>query len=111
MSGQYRGVVKVTGAAIRGWLVDVARPARRVKFDLLIDDHPRGSYVADARRRFLSPRKGADEDTHGFSIPIRKPWISGALQTVRIEGGDASGLRDRKSTRLNSSHSSISYAV
>jgi len=100
MSGQYRGVVKVTGSAIRGWLVDVARPARRVKFDLLIDDHPRGSYVADARRRFLSPRKGSDEDTHGFSIPIRKPWISGAPQTVRIEGSDDAALRFSMSVRL-----------
>ncbi len=100
MSGQYRGVVKVTGAAIRGWLVDVARPARRVKFNLLIDDHPRGSYVADARRRFLSPRKASDEDTHGFSIPIRKPWISGAPQTLRIEAPDDAGLRFTMSVRL-----------
>jgi tetratricopeptide (TPR) repeat protein len=100
MSGQYRGVVKVTGSAIRGWLVDVARPARRVKFDLLIDGHPRGSYIADARRRFLSPRKDADEDTHGFSIPIRKPWISGALQTLRIEAPDDAGLRFSLPVRL-----------
>jgi tetratricopeptide (TPR) repeat protein len=98
MSGQYRGVVKVSGAAIRGWLVDVGRPTRRVKFNLLIDGHPRGAYVADARRRFLSPRKGSEEDTHGFSIPIRKPWISGALQTLRIE--DEAGLRFSMSVRL-----------
>src|SRR3712207_6861140 len=29
----------------------------------------------------------------------------------RLRGGNAAGLRDRKSTRLNSSHANISYAV
>lgn len=100
MSGNYRGVVKVTGSAIRGWLLDVARPARRVKFDLLIDGQLRGSYVADARRRFLSPRKGSDEDTHGFSIPIRRPWISGSLQNVRLEDPSDPQLRFSMSVRL-----------
>ncbi|HEX4295183.1 MAG TPA: glycosyltransferase [Rhizomicrobium sp.] len=100
MSGNYRGVVKVTGSAIRGWLLDVARPARRVKFNLLIDGQLRGSYVADARRRFLSPRKGSDEDTHGFSIPIRRPWISGALQNVRLEDPHDPQLRFSMSVRL-----------
>lgn len=100
MSGNYRGVVKVSGSAIRGWLLDVARPARRVKFNLLIDGQLRGSYVADARRRFLSPRKGSDEDTHGFSIPIRRPWISGALQNVRLEDPSDPHLRFSMSVRL-----------
>ncbi len=100
MSGNYRGVVKVTGSAIRGWLLDVARPARRVKFNLLIDGQLRGSYIADARRRFLSPRKGSDEDTHGFSIPIRRPWISGSLQNVRLEDPSDPQLRFSMSVRL-----------
>jgi tetratricopeptide (TPR) repeat protein len=93
-------VVKVTGSAIRGWLVDLARPARRVRFNLLIDGELRGSYVADARRRFLSPRKGSDEDTHGFSIPIRRPWISGALQTLKFEDPADPGLRFSMAVRL-----------
>src|SRR2546427_9527101 len=33
------------------------------------------------------------------------------LQPLRIDGGDAPAVQDRKSTRLNSSHSQISYAV
>src|SRR6266478_4576379 len=33
------------------------------------------------------------------------------VSTKRIHGGDQVTIRDRKSTRLNSSHSQISYAV
>lgn len=85
MSGKYRGVLKVTGSTLKGWLIDVARPARRVRFNLVIDGETRGSFVANARRRFFVPRQGAEEDTHGFSIPIRRPWITGTMQDIRFE--------------------------
>src|SRR5690349_1544447 len=39
---------------------------------------------------------------HGFIFSIRPAWIAGGLFAA---------LRDRKSTRLNSSHVEISYAV
>lgn len=87
MAGEYRGVLRVHGSVLRGWLIDVARPARRVAFDLVIDGEKRGSYVANARRRFFAAQKGSDEDTHGFSIPIKRAWISGAPQTILIADG------------------------
>jgi Flp pilus assembly protein TadD len=85
MSSQYRGVVKVAGSQLRGWLIDAARPERRVRFNLTIDGHLRGTYAANRRRRFLVRQSGSGEDTHGFSVPIRKQWISGEMQIVRIE--------------------------
>ena len=97
MAGNYRGVLKVAGPVLKGWLIDVARPARRVSFDLVIDGEKRGAYVADARRRFFSPRQGAGEDTHGFSIPIRRPWISGGFQSIALE---APGLAVSLSAKL-----------
>lgn len=85
MAGNYRGILKVAGSAFRGWLIDTARPDRRIRFDLVIDGETRGTYAANRRRRFLVRQSGASEDTHGFSIPIRKIWISGEAQRVRIE--------------------------
>jgi tetratricopeptide (TPR) repeat protein len=97
MAGNYRGVLKITGPVLKGWLIDIARPSRRVEFTLLVDGEKRGTYIADARRRFFSPVKGAGEDTHGFTVPIRKPWISGAFQTIRLE---APGLDVTMSAKL-----------
>ena len=95
--GNFRGVVKVSGSAIRGWILDLDRPARPVRFQLAIDGEVRGSYVADARRRFLS-RKAPGQESHGFSIPIRKPWISGGMQALSLKG--AEGLRFAMQVRL-----------
>lgn len=92
MAGKYRGVLKVSGPVLRGWLIDVARPSRRVRFNLVVDGEPRGSYVADTRRRFFAPQTGRGEDTHAFSVPIRKPWISGGFQSLRLEDTADSGL-------------------
>lgn len=85
MSSQYRGVLKIAGSLLRGWLIDAARPDRRVRFNLIIDGELRGTYAANRRRRFLIRQSGSGEDTHGFSVPIRKQWISGEAQSVRIE--------------------------
>src|SRR5580698_11163671 len=85
MSGEYRGVLKVAGSQFRGWLMDAAHPDRRVRFNLVIDGQPRGTFAANKRRRFLVRRGGPGEDTHGFAIAIRKPWINGELQSIRFE--------------------------
>ena len=85
MSSQYRGVLKVAGSLLRGWLMDASRPDRRVRFNLVIDGQLRGTYAANRRRRFLIRQSGSGEDTHGFSVPIRRQWISGETQSVRIE--------------------------
>jgi tetratricopeptide (TPR) repeat protein len=91
MSGRYRGFLKVAGASLRGWLVDTAKPARRVRFNLVVDGELRGTFTANRKRQSLFRRNASAEDTYGFTIPIRKPWISGKVQTVRLEDpGDAS---------------------
>lgn len=100
MSSQYRGVLKVAGSLLRGWLIDAARPERRIRFNLVIDGQLRGTYAANRRRRFLIRQSGTGEDTHGFSVPIRKQWISGELQTVRIEDPGDSDLNVSLSVRL-----------
>jgi tetratricopeptide (TPR) repeat protein len=88
---EYRGVLKVAGSTIRGWLIDSTRPERRVRFDLVIDNEVRGTYAANRRRRFLIRQSGSAEDTHGFSIPIRRIWITGKTQHIAlIDPTDAS---------------------
>src|ERR1700742_1412301 len=90
MSGRYRGFLKVAGGRLRGWLVDTAKPGRRVRFNLVIDGELRGTFLANRKRQSLFRRNASDEDTYGFTVPIRKPWITGKVQSVRLEDpGDA----------------------
>src|SRR3712207_8830737 len=50
--------------------------------------------------------------THAVVEPIHARRASGVVvDTVHVEDGDVGLGRDRKSTRLNSSHANISYAV
>src|SRR3712207_8524648 len=58
-----------------------------------------------------SVRELGDRDVHRQR---RRVAVEAAVDVVRRELGDAfvePGLADRKSTRLNSSHANISYAV
>jgi len=93
MAGEYRGALKVAGSTFKGWLVDAKRPARRVRFNLIIDGQLRGTFVANRRRlSFIRKKKETVEDTHGFSIPIRRAWITGDQQTIRIEDPSSAAL-------------------
>src|SRR5688572_33445667 len=44
-------------------------------------------------------------------LPARRAWLRRILLSQGHPGPQAAGGQDRKSTRLNSSHSQISYAV
>src|SRR5690348_17456687 len=48
-----------------------------------------------------------------YMIMLHGAWMDPSLDSVAVEGGRHiwQALEDRKSTRLNSSHPSISYAV
>src|SRR5689334_24336724 len=59
---------------------------------------------------FRSERFGEDADP-AFLASTRKDLIHAALEAARHAQDHLLDLQDRKSTRLNSSHSSISYAV
>src|SRR5206468_9980344 len=50
---------------------------------------------------------GGEPGQHRGTRPPACRWGAAAAQT----GGPQKGIRDRKSTRLNSSHDQISYAV
>jgi tetratricopeptide (TPR) repeat protein len=100
MSVKYRGQLKVAGSALRGWLVDVEKPARRVRFNLVIDNQFRGTYVADRRQKTVSPQSGTGEDAHSFAIPIKRVWINDGVQTVRLEDPGDPRLELSLSTRL-----------
>src|SRR5256886_13690953 len=72
--------------------------------------------IAEAARRYSEFRSAAFWDWH----PTRREMLVGTrfgdaqqLHRVRLPGGARTQLTflDRKSTRLNSSHSQISYAV
>src|SRR3989475_7038769 len=49
----------------------------------------------------------------GFGVALQATGIGSVIERAFVgqSGGAASGTEDRKSTRLNSSHSQISYAV
>src|SRR5690606_41488352 len=55
------------------------------------------------RRRAHAPRRGAD--------PERRRRAGAEADEPQLPGADRDPVRDRKSTRLNSSHVKISYAV
>src|SRR5438128_6987812 len=71
---------------------------------------------------FFFQRYGDDRDLHSFPTrrssdlasphwSVAKPWPSSATSISSVSAFLRSARRDRKSTRLNSSHGSISYAV
>src|SRR5258708_11219670 len=64
--------------------------------------------------RSILPTHRVAAKLHDFSWPsVRRhlePWFTAAAFSFRNEG-EQSEARDRKSTRLNSSHQIISYAV
>jgi tetratricopeptide (TPR) repeat protein len=101
MAGKYRGGLKIAGSTLRGWLIDTSRPARHVRFRLIIDDALQGTFVANRRRTSYMRRKNETaEDTHGFSIPIRRAWITGAQQVIRLTDPDSFGLDLSLAARL-----------
>src|SRR5262245_64539200 len=66
------------------------------------DDHPLGGAVAVAHLTVEAGRESADVGLGGL-VPDR--------ELERVVGVVGGGRQDRKSTRLNSSHLGISYAV
>src|SRR5438477_8665758 len=62
----------------------------------------------EGKDRLGDHRRGADE---GALDEQRRQRVRQDVPPQRPEEPGACGLRDRKSTRLNSSHMSISYAV
>src|SRR5438309_8052276 len=84
-------------------------------FFLMIRRPPRSTlFPYTTLFRSLARYRGVDvyippeEETDSLPIPLPSPVVPPALDSLRIERGRD---QDRKSTRLNSSHSSISYAV
>src|SRR5689334_24175336 len=70
----------------------------RLDADAGFHDHEGHLVISRLSVRFLCPRYPQDADVRG--LPFEGKWIPGQINVI-----------DRKSTRLNSSHSSISYAV
>src|SRR6266542_4860854 len=83
-------LVEILGDALVGMITETAEETHR-----LLRDHPQSAF--EARNR----HSGAGMYVHR-AVDIRPPAQDRAVQRE---------ARDRKSTRLNSSHGSISYAV
>src|SRR5690606_40218721 len=63
-------------------------------------------YVLHRSHTRLSERHKSLETLHDFTR-----GLGGSLELAELERAVVEGIRDRKSTRLNSSHVKISYAV
>src|SRR3712207_7422310 len=87
----------------------IRRPPRSTLFPYTtlfrssVDDHGTASLPAIRRDQRLAPESAADHARELFDQP--------RLAVVIVEHEDAVRREDRKSTRLNSSHANISYAV
>src|SRR2546427_8771786 len=66
-------------------------------------------------RCLKASRADSAVSTSVWPFVVRMDWISlrmsGESSTTRVRMGEDGSSEDRKSTRLNSSHSQISYAV
>src|SRR2546430_8842413 len=84
-------------------------PLFRSPFALLDDRAERGERTQPVRKRQVARRAGGVAER----LLDRQPRVrAGRIELAEpIAEVDASFLEDRKSTRLNSSHSQISYAV
>src|SRR5690625_6820649 len=82
---------------------------------LLISDVRPGGSVRDVHRSMEIVRLGQGVDAHGEFQPeaIERTRVALAkyVQQMKFEGVTRVRMVDRKSTRLNSSHVAISYAV
>src|SRR5207253_505180 len=81
--------------------------------DPLPDPPPPPQIVAATNtvRYVVVPRPANDNFTNAFKIPGEGAVITATNNYASIEPGEPMHAQDRKSTRLNSSHVAISYAV
>src|SRR3712207_7258354 len=89
----------------------IRRPPRSTLFPYTTLFRSTGDHTEGAGQRTKEeetrPDTGRDDRLHleDMECPVEK------LGAVARSGGDEGDRRDRKSTRLNSSHANISYAV
>ena len=85
---QYVGnIYPFSGDVVRGWLADKRNLDHPVAFRLLVDDTPRGEFLANRSRKHLRDQKiGTGE--YGFDIPVDPSWDirPGAVLAVRPLG-------------------------
>src|ERR1035437_10237442 len=87
----------LNGSVFTGFVADPARPAQRFTVELLLDGLVIRTAYADNYIQDVAEKRIGD-GCHGFAFSISQSVIENAVI-------------DRKSTRLNSSHANISYAV
>src|SRR3712207_3314219 len=97
-----------------GWSVEEA--SGRFLTDLVVPDEYRSAHDEGLRRRAAGgrPRLGADPvQVEAVCRDGRRILVELSVGELEWEGGPRfhAFIRDRKSTRLNSSHANISYAV
>src|SRR3712207_8039743 len=91
----------------RFFFLMIRRPPRSTLFPYTTLFRSREEHGAPPRRAPERARGQAPRPQRRAAARRRRPALGPVERAVR----DRSGLRDRKSTRLNSSHANISYAV
>src|SRR3712207_8754563 len=84
----------------------IRRPPRSTLFPYTTLFRSRATEDGGLMRRRRSPSQAPSATRHGDDTPSP---LSG--HTLNALGAQRRGISDRKSTRLNSSHANISYAV
>src|SRR5947208_16653306 len=98
------------------YFYSVCRHSTVFLFFLMILRPPRSTlfpYTTLFRSVQAAGREGSQRRSAPSSVPNLVPWPASARASPRLRSRDGSWSRsqDRKSTRLNSSHQIISYAV
>src|SRR5688572_31867475 len=65
--------------------------------------------AGDAEEPLIEPDAPLEDGLPGEALPLEAVLLEHAA--ARVVADEGAGVEDRKSTRLNSSHSQISYAV
>src|SRR3712207_7108316 len=88
--------------------LSIRRPPRSTLFPYTTLFRSKKAAKRLLRKLLKKSRHHAPRDDHRQT---RELWRGQARDHARCRASPASGIEDRKSTRLNSSHANISYAV
>jgi hypothetical protein len=94
-----RGVLDAAdNQTVTGWVVDEARPGKRVEVQLFIDDSFIADAAADKYRPDVHEKQRAEDDHHGFVF--QTPSLPAGEHEARVYALHGSGAANRRTLQL-----------